>query len=193
VGTHTHWPFWHAWFAPKHVPHEPPHPSSPQTLPVQLGVQHQPLTHFWPAWQMQSELHVEQVSPSAASHTPLPHDGFAQPPQLVLHASTQRESQEVQQQKKSWLHTQVSHAQPPQPAVFDTVQPGRAELSTHRKLLHVFPAGHVPQDPPQPSVPHCLPAHCLLQGHLPLRHAAPSGQEPQETVLPQPSDAVPHR
>ncbi len=26
-----------------------------------------------------------------------------------------------------------------------------------------LPAGHAPHDPPQPSGPHCLPAHCGVQ------------------------------
>ena len=31
-------------------------------------------------------------------------------------------------------------------------------LHTHEDPLHVVPDGHVPQLPPQPSEPHCLPA-----------------------------------
>src|SRR5579859_1913579 len=39
--------------------------------------------------------------------------------------------------------------------------------------LHVSPPGHVPQLPPQPSEPHCLPEHCGAQTVPPS--AAPLG------------------
>jgi hypothetical protein len=51
------------------VPHVPPHPSSPHSLPAQFGAQHADATHFPPP-QVQSPGHVSHDSP--ASHIPLP-------------------------------------------------------------------------------------------------------------------------
>jgi hypothetical protein len=45
-----HWPFLpHVCPEPVHVPHDPPQPSSPQTLPLQLGVH----THWFEALQVE--------------------------------------------------------------------------------------------------------------------------------------------
>lgn len=44
----THCPDWQVVSA-GHVPHVPPHPSSPQTLPPHCRVQHEPPKHTWAA------------------------------------------------------------------------------------------------------------------------------------------------
>lgn len=40
---------------PEHLPHKPPHPSSPQLFPAQFGVQHWPDGEQTPVWQVPHE------------------------------------------------------------------------------------------------------------------------------------------
>jgi hypothetical protein len=54
-------PLLHVWPV-EQFPQLPPQPSSPHILPVQLGVQHVPLTQVWP------EEHVETQVPLDWSH-----------------------------------------------------------------------------------------------------------------------------
>jgi len=54
-------PLLHVWTV-EQFPQLPPQPSSPHALPVQLGVQHVPLTQVWP------EEHVETQVPLDWSH-----------------------------------------------------------------------------------------------------------------------------
>jgi hypothetical protein len=59
-----------------HVPHEPPHPSSPHATPVQSGMHdatHVPLMHVWPA-------------PHVPHDPPQPSPPQVRPPQLGVHA-----------------------------------------------------------------------------------------------------------
>jgi hypothetical protein len=53
------------------LPQTPPQPSSPQLLPLQLGVQHCPTTHV-PPLQVQSLGQLSQLS--VGSQLPSPHD-----------------------------------------------------------------------------------------------------------------------
>ena len=81
----SHWLFpqktdaWHVPVAEQfcplgQLPQLPPHPSSPQIFPLQLGEQHVPFMHFAGLAHRQS-LQPVHVSPSVGSHTPLPQLG----------------------------------------------------------------------------------------------------------------------
>jgi hypothetical protein len=70
----THWPFWQVALPP-HVPHEPPQPLSPHSLPEQFGEQ---VVVQAPFWQVSLPLQSPQVPPQPFG----PHS-------LPLHCGTQ--------------------------------------------------------------------------------------------------------
>jgi hypothetical protein len=65
---------------------------------------------------------------------------------------------------------------------------------TQAPALHVYPALHVPHDPPQPSPPQALPAQSGVQpqtfGVPPPPQVFGASQVPQARSLPQPSGIV---
>jgi hypothetical protein len=65
----THWPFWQA-YPVWHDPHDPPHESSPQFLPLHCGLQQEPPLQTNPESHLQSR-QLAQFSP--AWQVPLPH------------------------------------------------------------------------------------------------------------------------
>jgi hypothetical protein len=64
----VHWFATHVWPQTLHEPHEPPHPLSPQVLPVQFGTQ----THLPPAPQTLLAGHQPQEPPQASAPHCLP-------------------------------------------------------------------------------------------------------------------------
>jgi hypothetical protein len=87
-----------------------------------------------------------------------------------------------------WPIAQVTQATPPVPQNVALLPGWQTPVSSQQPLgqvcgpqgpvawhwplwaVQVWPVGQVPQLPPQPSGPHCLPWHCGVQTHVPLRH-----------------------
>src|SRR5437660_1164039 len=91
----------------------------------------------------------------------------------------------------------VTHASQP----FCSALPVSQSLCAHcavpwhcPSLLQVWPLGHEPHDPPQPSAPHCLPVHAGTQPfwHWPLlSQVSPLGQVPHDPEQPSEPHCLP--
>jgi len=111
----THWPLESQVCPVAQVPQEPPHPSLPQFIPLQFGVQvgtHWPLTsHDWPVG------HVPQTPPQPSAPHCFPEHCGVQPlqdcPQIDPTSPTQIESHWVWQQYGSCAQTLVAHGSQP--------------------------------------------------------------------------------
>ena len=109
---------------------------------------------------------VIQVSPPPqvpSPHEPWPEQGQAGPHSSCTRA-TQSLSQNTSQQNASSAHTQDSHEGVSQPGVTLTSQHSDCVGLTHVcAALQVRPSPQPPQDPPQPSSPHCFPVQSGVQ------------------------------
>jgi hypothetical protein len=172
----THCPLWQAWFI-AHVPQTPPHPSSPHCLPLHCLAQHALLKHTLPFVHPQSAPQLPQFSP--AWHTPLPQTIASE------HWEFAPQTYPVEQPGGHWLpqassphcfpaHWGAQHApaavhswpfvHAQSPGQLLQFSPGSQIMfpqyasDLHCPERHEDPIGHVPHVPPQPSLPHCLPA-----------------------------------
>jgi len=138
-----------------HVPHEPPQPSDPQTLPSQSGTQ----TH-WPL--------VLQVGRSDGQPLPQTPPQPSGPHCLPSHWGRHSHWPLALQKGSALGHVpQPSALQPLEPHSFPLqafvagVQPSQRSPS----WLQV-PLGHVPHDPPQPSSPQMRSPQSGWHSHL---------------------------
>jgi hypothetical protein len=69
--------------------------------------------------------------------------------------------------------------------VSDTGSQAFGSLTQLPPLEQLMPAAQLPQEPPQPSLPQVLPAHCGVQMHCPLALQLPEKHVPQ--LPPHPS------
>jgi len=132
--------------AQTHASHlHPPHPGEPDVLhpsPPPPPPTHVPAWHSFPAGQAQSSGQVPQFSPRFASQAQFPQlPPPPQPPHGFSHSSTHSSSHCTWQQKESMLHTQLSHAHPPQPGLGCGVHPPPPPPPEHFPAWQVCPAG----------------------------------------------------
>jgi hypothetical protein len=168
---------------PGQVPHEPPHPSGPQALPPQPGLQQTPWLHTWPALQQAlphaSTVHTHcdawQVESAGQAWSQVPQCAGSvarsahAPPQFCVpvgQSSTHDPVEHTSVAPHGWSQVpqwatsfcRLTHAVPH--AVRPPVHP-HCPLPSQVRL----PA-QVPHEPPHPSEPQTLPPQLAAQQAL---------------------------